>query len=478
MIKYYPPLYYYPTYNEDQVWKNEFILNENIESCSVSDYAYQYGSCTITIKQAYDPKNPLYDFEPYGIIHLTDDNRGADGKFRRFIVNNISDEVEDGVQTITLECLDMLSTLNWTSVVSKRDYAASNGGGGKHIKDAIQDILTVQSDNPAWAEFYWKLTDTSKYTMSSKDITKLIFDSGTTCGEAFMQLVKEMFLEMQIKIEAKPNIIREAGVSSDTKPLFYNWYTLMSGNISMISFSKEPTYVMPINMSPNFLGYHLERTVEGHVNRIWHKKSENEEGYTYIQNDNDRRTYGLREILLNDTKDKIPKDKMREISPSANRKYVWSKNGVQMKINILDVPMITKEGISKHVDIYDILTFRDGNNDNLNFIIVGIEKKDIINDPENIEITVMDCNDIKANAPDQYKPKVGGSHNSTDINNTEKQTFKYGDKVKITGTHYQTGGKIPKFVLSSTHTVDAVRGSKIRLKEIWSWVWAKDLKKV
>nr|DAN54490.1 MAG TPA: hypothetical protein [Caudoviricetes sp.] len=34
MIKYYPPLYYYPTYNEDQVWKNEFILNENIESCN------------------------------------------------------------------------------------------------------------------------------------------------------------------------------------------------------------------------------------------------------------------------------------------------------------------------------------------------------------------------------------------------------------------------------------------------------------
>ena len=56
--------------------------------------------------------------------------------------------------------------------------------------------------------------------------------------------------------------------------------------------------------------------------------------------------------------------------------------------------------------------------------------------------------------------------------------IKAGDKVKISGTHYATGEKVPFWVKLRVHSVASVSGSKARLKEINSWVNLKDLKKV
>lgn len=55
--------------------------------------------------------------------------------------------------------------------------------------------------------------------------------------------------------------------------------------------------------------------------------------------------------------------------------------------------------------------------------------------------------------------------------------IKVGDRVKITGTYYATGEKIPFWVKLKTHTVDYISGDRARLREIWSWVNIKDLKK-
>lgn len=56
-------------------------------------------------------------------------------------------------------------------------------------------------------------------------------------------------------------------------------------------------------------------------------------------------------------------------------------------------------------------------------------------------------------------------------------TIKVGDRVKITGTYYATGQKIPFWVKLKTYTVDNISGNRARLREIWSWVNLKDLKK-
>lgn len=52
-----------------------------------------------------------------------------------------------------------------------------------------------------------------------------------------------------------------------------------------------------------------------------------------------------------------------------------------------------------------------------------------------------------------------------------------GSIVKIIGTHYATGQKIPLWVKLRSHTVKQMNGdgSKVLLKEINSWVYAKDV---
>ena len=55
--------------------------------------------------------------------------------------------------------------------------------------------------------------------------------------------------------------------------------------------------------------------------------------------------------------------------------------------------------------------------------------------------------------------------------------IRVGDKVKISGTHYATGEKVPFWGKLRVHTVAAITGSRARLKEINSWVNLKDLKK-
>ena len=55
-------------------------------------------------------------------------------------------------------------------------------------------------------------------------------------------------------------------------------------------------------------------------------------------------------------------------------------------------------------------------------------------------------------------------------------TVRAGDIVKIKGSRYATGQKIPMWVKLKKHTVKSVNGNKALLKEINSWVYAADLK--
>ena len=57
--------------------------------------------------------------------------------------------------------------------------------------------------------------------------------------------------------------------------------------------------------------------------------------------------------------------------------------------------------------------------------------------------------------------------------NTAK--FAAGDTVKITGTYYATGQKIPAWVKLKKHTVKSVDSEKVLLKEINSWVYIADI---
>ena len=55
-------------------------------------------------------------------------------------------------------------------------------------------------------------------------------------------------------------------------------------------------------------------------------------------------------------------------------------------------------------------------------------------------------------------------------------TVRAGDIVKIKGSKYATGQKIPMWVKLKKHTVKSVSGNKALLKEINSWVYIADLK--
>lgn len=56
-----------------------------------------------------------------------------------------------------------------------------------------------------------------------------------------------------------------------------------------------------------------------------------------------------------------------------------------------------------------------------------------------------------------------------------KPTVRAGDIVKIKGSRYATGQKIPMWVKLKKHTVKSVSGNKALLKEINSWVYTADL---
>lgn len=57
----------------------------------------------------------------------------------------------------------------------------------------------------------------------------------------------------------------------------------------------------------------------------------------------------------------------------------------------------------------------------------------------------------------------------------DKPTVRAGDIVKIKGSKYATGQKIPMWVKLKKHTVKSVNGDRALLKEINSWVYTADL---
>ena len=59
---------------------------------------------------------------------------------------------------------------------------------------------------------------------------------------------------------------------------------------------------------------------------------------------------------------------------------------------------------------------------------------------------------------------------------TTSSSIKVGDSVKITGTTYATGQKVPGWVKANVYTVTQVEGSKALLSDIVSWVRLTDLR--
>lgn len=50
-----------------------------------------------------------------------------------------------------------------------------------------------------------------------------------------------------------------------------------------------------------------------------------------------------------------------------------------------------------------------------------------------------------------------------------------GSRVKIIGSHYATGQKIPGWVREKVLTVAQIKGGKALVNPIYSWVYLKDL---
>lgn len=60
----------------------------------------------------------------------------------------------------------------------------------------------------------------------------------------------------------------------------------------------------------------------------------------------------------------------------------------------------------------------------------------------------------------------------------ETGAFKVGDKVKITGQKYATGQNVPHTIKLRTFTVQQLKSDRALLREIISWVYLKDLRRV
>lgn len=82
---------------------------------------------------------------------------------------------------------------------------------------------------------------------------------------------------------------------------------------------------------------------------------------------------------------------------------------------------------------------------------------------EAIVKAVADFYGIKKKAVNQSKPSE------------DKSPVRAGDIVKIKGSKYATGEKIPAWVKLKKHTVKTVSGNRALLKEISSWVYVSDL---
>ena len=71
---------------------------------------------------------------------------------------------------------------------------------------------------------------------------------------------------------------------------------------------------------------------------------------------------------------------------------------------------------------------------------------------------------------------TGGSTSSSSSSSSSSGSIGVGSKVKITGSKYATGQTVPGWVKQNTYTVSEVgSGGKLLLKEIVSWVYAKDV---
>lgn len=88
-------------------------------------------------------------------------------------------------------------------------------------------------------------------------------------------------------------------------------------------------------------------------------------------------------------------------------------------------------------------------------------------DDSNIVIKTMGMNWVK----------YDGTKFAENLSTVPDAALKIGDKVKIIGTNYATGQKVPASIRTRVHTIDKIDGGKVLLKEIKSWVYVKDIKR-
>ena len=96
-----------------------------------------------------------------------------------------------------------------------------------------------------------------------------------------------------------------------------------------------------------------------------------------------------------------------------------------------------------------------------------------------IHLEVKDGNGVKLNPVDVFF--INDTNIINDLGYAWKKyepPFKVGDRVKIIGTKYATGQTIPFWVKLRTHTIQRIDKNRVLLKEILSFVFIKDIKKV
>lgn len=82
---------------------------------------------------------------------------------------------------------------------------------------------------------------------------------------------------------------------------------------------------------------------------------------------------------------------------------------------------------------------------------------------------IMVANGLNGYGKDKpTKPITAVKPAPAQVKTVSTNNFKIGDKVKIIGSNYVTGQRVPFWVKVSTHTIDKVEPNRVRLKEIFS----------
>lgn len=428
------------------------IVLGNVTSCSYTLAVGEVGTLTVDIEYSIkDNISSLYSFRPYGLLNVFDDNR--EEHIGKFIITSLEDEVDMMARTrkIHINAMQDYHTLSYTVIVDKRDANTK-----QPIGPVINSLLISQSPSNGDLRYWWVEQGpiTNKLTIEGYE-----WDYGTSTLEAVLDVQKYLLYNHRHVLDFNGD---------------RNGNLQIGGNI--LVYPIEINTLTPINFQECFKGFRIERQVEGHINTVFYKDKDNKVITRSIGKDIN--TYGVRErTLSSEPTEKEISNNLKNVFPSSSTAMFnarWNQSGMKLGIRLYD-HKIAKSGvnISDFIQLYDVLVFQDESNYVEYFIVTKITKNNMITDPDDVEIEVISYNDTVKT------PLTQASSGDNKVKKPESDTANYsvGNKVTITGSHYATGESIPDWVKKRTHTIAEIGNNKVLLKEIYSWVYVKDIKK-